>query len=75
MNKSRHGLIVILGSIGIGLSPTAFAADATFPVTASATIDWSQLQLVFTSLNDSASAVTFSNHITSLSTYTSPGGL
>lgn len=75
MNKFRHRLIVTLGSIGIGLSPAAFAAEATLPVTASATIDWSQLQLAFTSLNDSASAVTFSNHITNLSIYTVPSAL
>ena len=63
MNKFRQGLVIGLGSISIGLSQGAVAA----PITAAATLDWSQLQLVFTSLNGSESAATFSNYRTSLS--------
>lgn len=65
MNKFRHGLVIGLGSISIGLSQGAIAA----PITAAATIDWGKLQLVFTSLNDSGSAVTFGNYQTSLSSH------
>ena len=71
MNKFRHGLVVALGSISLGLSQGAISA----PVTAAATIDWSQLQLVFTSLSDSESAATFSNHHTSLSSYAAFNGM
>ncbi|PTR10586.1 putative secreted protein with PEP-CTERM sorting signal [Nitrosospira sp. Nsp5] len=63
MNKFRQGLVIGLGSISIGLSQGAVAT----PITAAATLDWSQLQLVFTSLNGSESAATFSNYRTSLS--------
>ncbi|SCX87847.1 hypothetical protein [Nitrosospira sp. Nsp13] len=65
MNKFRYGLVIGLGSISIGLSQGAIAA----PITAAATIDWGKLQLVFTSLNDSGSAVTFGNYQTSLSSH------
>ena len=71
MNKFKHTLILAMGSITIGLSQGATAA----PITAAATIDWSQLQLVFTSLNGSESAVTFSNHRTSLSSNAASSGM
>lgn len=71
MNKFRHGLIVVLGSISVGLSQVAISA----PVTAAATIDWSQLQLTFTSLSDSESAATFSNYDTSLNSYAALNGM
>lgn len=66
MNKIRHSLIAIIGSIGVGLSQAAIAADDTGPVTAKATIDWSQLNLSVTGVNDNVPTVTYSNQNTSL---------
>jgi hypothetical protein len=48
MNKNKlikDGLLVIACSIAIGFSSSSFAADTTAPVTATAIIDWSKLQV------------------------------
>lgn len=69
----KHGLLVMACSIGTGVSQSSVAADA--PDTATATIDWSQLQLTVTGVNDTAPAVKFYNHHTSLSSNASSPGL
>lgn len=69
----KRGLLVMACSIGAGLSQSSVAAEE--PDTATATIDWSQLQLSVTGLNDTAPMVEFYNHDTSLSSYASSPGL
>jgi hypothetical protein len=71
MDKIRHSLIAIVGSIGVGLSQAAIAVDDTAPVTATATIDWSQLKLSVTGVNDETPTVAYTNQNTSLSSYAS----
>jgi hypothetical protein len=56
MNKNnliKDGLLVTVCSIaiGTGFSSSSFAADTTAPVTATATIDWSKLQISVTGVN------------------------
>ena len=75
MNKFSKGLLIALGSLGLGLSHAALAVENPAPVTATATIDWSQLQLSVTGVTDTVPMVVFSSHNTSLSSSsTSPGG-
>ncbi|MEP6880104.1 MAG: PEP-CTERM sorting domain-containing protein [Nitrosospira sp.] len=74
MNRIRHTLIAIVGSMGVGLSQAAIAVDDTAPVTAAATIDWSQLKLSVTGVNDTVPTVSYTNQNTSLSSNAwSPG--
>ncbi|SCX61336.1 PEP-CTERM protein-sorting domain-containing protein [Nitrosospira sp. Nsp1] len=70
----KHGLLVTACSIGVGLSQSSVAADTTVPVAATATIDWSKLQLSITGVNDTVPTVTFSGQNTSLSSYASSPG-
>lgn len=75
MNKFSKGWVIALASIGLGLSQAALAVDNLTPVTATATIDWSQLQLSVTGVTDTTPTVVFSNYNTSLSSSsTSAGG-
>ncbi|PTR13631.1 putative secreted protein with PEP-CTERM sorting signal [Nitrosospira sp. Nsp2] len=75
MNKFSQGLVVALGSIGLGLSQAAQAVENLTPVTATATIDWSKLQLSVTGVTATVRTVVFSNYNTSLSSSsTSAGG-
>lgn len=75
MNKFSQGLIVALGSIGLGLSHAAQAVENPTPVTATATIDWSKLQLSVTGVTDTVPTVVFSNYNTTFSSSsTSSGG-
>ncbi len=70
----KHGLLVTACSIGVGLSQSSVAADTAAPIAATATIDWSKLQLSVTGINDTVPKVTFSGQNTSLSSYgSSPG--
>ena len=74
MDKIRHSLIAVLGSIGVGLSQAAIAVDEAAPVTATASIDWSQLKLSVTGVNDETPTVAYTNQNTSLSSYASSPG-
>jgi hypothetical protein len=75
MNMFSQGLVVALGSIGLGLSQAAQAVENLTPVTAAATIDWSKLQLSVTGVTDTVPTVVFSNYNTSFSSSsTSSGG-
>lgn len=74
MDRIRHSLIAIVGSIGVGLSQAAIAVDDAAPVTATATIDWSQLKLSVTGVNDETPTVAYTNQNTSLSSYASSPG-
>jgi hypothetical protein len=75
MNKFSHGLVLTIGVIGIGMSQPALAVDNPTPVTATATIDWSQLQLSVTGVTGTVPTVVFSNYKTSLdSSSSTPSG-
>jgi hypothetical protein len=75
MNKLSKGWVIALGSIGLGLSQAALAVESPTPVTATATIDWSKLQLSVTGVTDTVPKVDFYNYNTSLSSSsTSAGG-
>jgi hypothetical protein len=75
MNKFSQGFVVALGTIGIGLSQGALAVENLTPVTATAIIDWSKLQLSVTGVTETVPTVGFSNYNTSLSSSsTSVGG-
>lgn len=63
MNSIRRALILISCSTGFALAQSAYAADGT----ASASLDWSQLQVSVTGVDGNVPAVTFSNEYTSLS--------
>jgi hypothetical protein len=65
-NKIRYGFAFMLGAIAAGLNPAAMAADAAEPVTATATIDWSRLQLSVTGINGSSPTVLYENQHTSV---------
>jgi hypothetical protein len=65
-NKIRYGFAFMLGAIAAGLNPAAMAADTAEPVTATATIDWSRLQLSVTGINGSSPNVLYENRHTSL---------
>lgn len=67
MNKLSRGLIGAIGVIGLGWSQAVLAVDNPTPVLASATFDWSQLQLSITPVTDTVPTVVFSNYNTSLS--------
>lgn len=69
MNKIRYSLLASIFSVSFCLN--SGLAEAAAPVTASADIDWSKLQLSFTSVGDSASGATFSNYNTSLNSFAS----
>lgn len=71
----KRGFLVIACSIGAGLSQSSLAADAMPTDTATATIDWSQLELSVTGVNDTVPTVVFSGQNTSLSSYASSPGL
>lgn len=71
----KRGFMVMACSVGTGLSQFSVAADATPTDRATATIDWSRLQLSVTGVNDTVPAVVFSDHNTSLSSYASSPGL
>jgi hypothetical protein len=80
MNKNnliKDGLLVTACSIAIatGFISSSFAADTTAPVTATATIDWSKLQISVTGVNGVTPTVTFSDQNESLSSYASAPGL
>ncbi len=78
MNKNsriKDSILVIICSVGAGLSQYSVAADASAPVTARATIDWSKLQVAVTGVNGVIPTVTFSNQNESLSSYASSPGL
>jgi hypothetical protein len=78
MNKNnliKDALFAIGCLLGAGVSQSSVAADATAPVTATATIDWSKLQLSITGVNGVTPTVTFSNQNESLSSYASSPGL
>ena len=66
MNKFEHGLLAIVGSLWLGLSQAALAVETPTPVTATAMIDWSQLQLSVTGVTDTVPTVVFSNYNTSI---------
>ena len=66
MNKFRQGLIIILGSIGISLSHTAFALDEPIPASATANFDWSHLELSVSGVGGTVPTVAFSNYKTTL---------
>ncbi len=66
MNKFRQGLIIILGSIGISLSHTAFALDDPIPTSATANFDWSHLELSVSGVGGTVPTVAFSNYKTTL---------
>jgi hypothetical protein len=76
MNKNNliKGGLLVACSIGTGLSLPSFAADATAPVTATATIDWSKLQVSVSGVNGVTPTVTFSDQNESLSSYASAPG-
>jgi hypothetical protein len=65
-NKIRYGFAFMLGAIAVGLNPAAMAADAAEPVTATATIDWSRLQLSVTGVNGSSPTVLYENQHTAV---------
>ena len=65
-NKLGYGFAFMLGAIAAGANQAAMAADATEPVTATATIDWSRLQLSITGVNGSSPTVQYENQHTSL---------
>ena len=78
MNKfgRRLGMLSAIGlGLGLGLSQAALAAESPTPVLATATIDWSHLQLSVNGASDAIPTVVFSNYNTSLnSSITSPEG-
>src|SRR3954449_5729400 len=68
----RSWLLVIVCSAGTLLSQPSIAADT--PVTATATIDWSKLQISVTGVDGTTPTVNFSDQNTSLNSYAqSPG--
>ena len=71
----KNGFLVVACSIGVGLSQSSIAADGMPTDTATATIDWSQLELSVTGVNDTVPTVVFSGQNTSLSSYASSPGL
>jgi PEP-CTERM motif len=73
MDKFRYSLIGILASVGVGLNQAAMADEDT-DRTAKAIIDWSQLKLSVTGINDSLPKVTYTNQDTSLSSSASSPG-
>ncbi len=73
-NVIKHGLVVTACALGAGLSQSSVAANTTVPIAATATIDWSKLQLSVTGVNDTVPTVTFSGQNTSLSSYASSPG-
>lgn len=70
MNKFSAHLIVTLGVASFGVSGAAMA-DAPTPVTATATIDWSHLQLSVSGVAGAIPTVEFSNYNTSLNSFSS----
>ncbi|SEL53333.1 PEP-CTERM sorting domain-containing protein [Nitrosovibrio tenuis] len=76
-NLIKSGLPVVACAIAIGsgFSQSLFAADIVNPVTATATIDWSKLQLSVTGISGVTPTVTFSGQNTSLSSYAASPGL
>jgi hypothetical protein len=68
-------VIAYFFAIGIGFSHPSFAADPSTPVTATANIDWSKLQVSVTGVDGVTPTVTFSGQSTSLSSYASSPGL
>lgn len=73
MDKFRYSLMGILASVGVGLNQTALA-DEDSDRTAKAIIDWSQLELSVTGINDSLPKVTYTYQNTSLSSFASSSG-
>lgn len=70
----KRGLLVMACSIGAGLSQSSVAAEPMPTDTATATIDWSKLQLSITGVNDTTPTVVFSDQHTSISSNAwSPG--
>jgi hypothetical protein len=75
MNLFSRDLVITVGIIGIGMSQAALAVDNPTPVTATATIDWSLLQLSVTGVAGTVPRVVFSDYKTSLdSSSSSPVG-
>lgn len=72
---TKNRFLVVACAIGAGVSQTSIAADAMPTDTATATIDWSQLELSVTGVNDTVPTVVFSDQSTSLSSYASSPGL
>jgi hypothetical protein len=72
-NSTKIALPVItyFFAIGTGFSHPSFAADLSTPVTATANIDWSKLQVSVTGVDGITPTVTFSGQNTSLSSYAS----
>lgn len=71
----KNGFLVVACSIGAGLSQSSVAANGMPTDTATASIDWSQLELSVTGVNDTVPTVVFSGQNTSLSSYASSPGL
>jgi hypothetical protein len=67
MNKTRYGFAFMLGAIAIGMNHTATAADTVEPITATADIDWSKLQLTATGVDESVPTVQYRDQHTSVS--------
>jgi hypothetical protein len=65
-SKLGYGFAFMLGALSAGVNQAVMAADATEPVTATATIDWSRLQLSVTGVNGSSPTVQYENQHTSL---------
>jgi hypothetical protein len=71
---NRSWLLVIAFSTGTLLSQPSIAADAPVPVTATATIDWSKLQISVTGVDGTTPTVNFSGQRTSLNSYAQAPG-
>ena len=70
----KRFFLLIAGSVGTLLASTSFAADASTPATATATIDWSKLQISVTGVDGTTPTVNFSGQNSSLNSYAqSPG--
>ena len=67
-------LIAPLTSFFLGLSQITLAADTVTPVTATAIIDWSHLQLSVSGVTDTVPTVVFSNYGTTLNSSSSSSG-
>ncbi|MBA4143763.1 MAG: hypothetical protein H0X43_12370 [Nitrosospira sp.] len=74
-NPTKRGILVMACCMGAGLSQASVAADATGTTVANAIIDWSNLQLSVTGINDTVPTIAYSNQYTSLSSYASSPGL